>query len=280
MRPAPTPARDGQMSGELLYKRIDEYLAMNLYDASGGKLQLVETAVLAVRDLLIEQRLTTAQAFDQAVEARYQPICRDGLRLCVEGGTLPVRGTPYESDPARKESDTAGQGCCGYYDFGGWDYRVGATRDGIIRYITKSWTHPGTGVHTETLRHCTVDDDVLWTLVQSTTPGATPDAPPTVERWIGCHLLDRHWPTGDWGYKSIGEDSGLAYYTCPLEYLDAATEPRSEQSWGGARRSAHYHQAKARGEDAPRIASCVAFAGEGDDAPRPHRPPVDSWRSV
>lgn len=77
-------ASDDDVHGRVFAELLDEFLD----DRHGGRLLLAETAVLALRDLLIEHGLTTEHAFDLAVDARYQHVCREGLSLCSEQSRL------------------------------------------------------------------------------------------------------------------------------------------------------------------------------------------------
>jgi len=93
---------------------------------------------------------------------------------------------------------------------------------GILSYSTVTLKHcfrgnPGTGV--------------LWTVHETTVVwGRTwpvPSTVTTVERWIGCDLLQ--YRSREWGYKPMDESMGPFYWSCPLGYLDIT--PTANHTW-------------------------------------------------
>lgn len=124
----------------------------------------------------------------------------------------------------------------------GWYYTDGASRADIIREITTGWTNPETGANRQTLRHTAVGN-VLWTLNETVHAGEVPAGRPRTERWIGCHLLSRS--RDGWGYKPMDETMGPHYWSCPLAYLDAATEPANEYAKEWRAKARQWHAAKA-----------------------------------
>lgn len=103
----------------------------------------------------------------------------------------------------------------------GWLFKYGATRSDLIRELSDKSVvqlRPNGGTFA-TLRRCT-RGNVLWALHES----IDPDGVST--RFIACYLLQRS--AEGWGYKDMDESMGPYYYTCPISYLDEASEPISE----------------------------------------------------
>lgn len=92
----------------------------------------------------------------------------------------------------------------------GWDYTKGATKRSLIDDLTRDHTDQNIG--TRTLQHH-VSDNTLWTVRETTYPDGT------IQRWIGCDLLESR-PNYGWGSKSMEEAMHPFVYTCPLEFLD------------------------------------------------------------
>lgn len=93
----------------------------------------------------------------------------------------------------------------------GWLFLYGASRKDVIAECIAD------NEHSRTLRHC-ARGNVLWVLRESGPKGES-------KRYIMCFLLQRDNSTGDWGYKDMDESMHPCYYTCPVSYLDAASEP-------------------------------------------------------
>lgn len=114
----------------------------------------------------------------------------------------------------------------------GWFYESGATRESVIAEYTKGWGDAQKQV--ECLRHCT-RGNTLWTLYQITEGE-------TVTRTIGCILLGRS--RGDWGAKAMDESMGPYQYSCPEDYLTAATDPPNEWAATWRAKVRAYHAAR------------------------------------
>lgn len=115
----------------------------------------------------------------------------------------------------------------------GWLFTYGASRKDVIADCIAD------NERSRTLRHCT-RGNVLW-ILRETTPPATEKA----TRFILCVLLQRG--TEGWGFKDMDESMGPCYYTCPLVYLEEATEPVNKYAaeWRDAVRE-HHKAAKAK----------------------------------
>jgi hypothetical protein len=87
--------------------------------------------------------------------------------------------------------------------------------------------------------------NVLWSVVEVTakTEGVCPDLAPGQSRcYIHCNLLKRR---GDeWGYDPMDEAIQPCYYSCPLRYLDMASELSPE--WRQKVRAYHEKVRKSR----------------------------------
>jgi hypothetical protein len=63
------------------------------------------------------------------------------------------------------------------------------------------------------------------------------------ERFINLDLLAGN-ARSEWGYKDMSEDMGPCYYDCPLELLEAATEPVNEYARAWREKVRAYHAAR------------------------------------
>lgn len=80
-----------------------------------------------------------------------------------------------------------------------------------------------------TVRTCRVLDGEDWILVEGP--------------YIGLDLLSASGY--GWGYKPMDESVHPYYYSCPLEFLDLATEPRGiNEKWRAAVRQYHAEEAE------------------------------------
>ena len=118
----------------------------------------------------------------------------------------------------------------------GWLFPYGATRKDVIAECIAD------NSHTKTLRHC-CRGNVLWVLRETTKPDG-------ITRWILCVVLQRDNRSGDWGYKDMDESMHPYYFTCPVSYLDAATEPVNKyaEEWRKAVREYAANMKRVRAE--------------------------------
>lgn len=103
----------------------------------------------------------------------------------------------------------------------GWLFTLGATRAEIIEKCTRSWTS-GEGVQYTCLTH-TCRGNTLWSLWERRQRDGQ------VTKLIFCDLLKSSPDGYGWGYKSLQESEGPAYYSCPISYLDQA--PPTNPGW-------------------------------------------------
>lgn len=102
----------------------------------------------------------------------------------------------------------------------GWTF-VRMTRDQLIRELTA--TEDTERSRNEVIDH-TLVSNVLWSVVRITAKqaGVLGLAPGESATLIGCHLLESEGR--EWGYKSLTEAEHPYYYSCPLSYLDMASQ--------------------------------------------------------
>lgn len=107
-----------------------------------------------------------------------------------------------------------------------------ANRKALIEHLIEP--QEGEERKLETLAHCCKGYTTLWVLHQVTYK-------PTGERtrFVVCYLLRRY---GEWGYKDVDESMGPNEISCPLSYIERATEPASEYSRQWRERVKQYHQ--------------------------------------
>lgn len=120
----------------------------------------------------------------------------------------------------------------------GWLFSSG-TRSELIASLIR--TQDTDRFHCETLKH-TLRGNVLWSVARFT---AKQDnhalAAGQSTLMIRCDLLRRS--AGEWGCKSLSEDDGPYYYSCPLSYL--AMVPVRSPGW--REQVMAYHQSRRKG---------------------------------
>lgn len=128
----------------------------------------------------------------------------------------------------------------------GW-YFSRQTRDQLIQELIEP--QESERARSEVLAH-TRRDNVLWSVVQVTAKqaGVLDLAAGDSTTYIRCDLLKRSG--GEWGHKPMDESMHPYYYSCPLRYLEMASERCAE--WREGVRAYHARRRCARQELAQR----------------------------
>lgn len=101
----------------------------------------------------------------------------------------------------------------------GWTFGPHDTPQTIEKRYTQGWN----GM--QCLDHAMVREDsrqVLWAAMEYT---VDTERYPKGYRWILCVLIECH--NGWWGEKSMSEDMGPFYYSCPTRLLDLVPPPQT-----------------------------------------------------
>lgn len=126
----------------------------------------------------------------------------------------------------------------------GWLY-CEPTRKALVRHLLEensrsSTLDNGDRIHRKVLRSC-LRGNCLWMLYEY----GKNDEPVTV--CIIVSLLGKY--DGLWGYKEMDEGQHPFYYTCPVSYLDACTEPINEHAQRWREEVRKYHQIRKQKRD-------------------------------
>jgi hypothetical protein len=108
----------------------------------------------------------------------------------------------------------------------GWSYILAySERSDRKRLIAELIEGCDNETHKRTcLRHC-AKGNVLWTVWEILEKSTG-----TIQRYIGCDLLNYGGKKYGWGYKSLEESMGPNHLTCPVSYFELVPEPDTE--WG------------------------------------------------
>jgi hypothetical protein len=105
----------------------------------------------------------------------------------------------------------------------GWLFTAGQTRKQLIDRLTEYWEDDAGRKH-RCLAH-TARGNVLWSVWEHEREAGS-------VKIIHCDLMKPESGYG-WGYKDMSESMGPVYITCPLSYLDIATDDIN-QEWRDA----------------------------------------------
>ena len=136
----------------------------------------------------------------------------------------------------------------------GWTFSRSFTKASIRAERTAPYQDAFDRGSTTTTLRSTYKGNTLWTLHETTT------ATGEMQRWIGCTRVSRQ--DGQWGYKDMSEHMGPYYFDCPLDYLDAATEPPNETAseWREQVRR-HHAQKKLQAAKKPQVGETWSVVG-------------------
>lgn len=115
----------------------------------------------------------------------------------------------------------------------GWDFGPYENKASLVTYLTKQFETD------EDIRTCIAHKSVscgLWSVWEIA------DKTGKTSRVIGLDLIKGS--KGHYGYKSIGENMGPCYYSCPLAFMDMVEEPKSRYSEGWRAKVRAFHASK------------------------------------